>query len=139
MTPKDKILTFHDYIVKTTVYDKARASNMESDKYKDSDSHIATGLLRNHLSLCGGYSDIMSIYIARLNIPNMRISADKHVWNLIRIEDQWLHLDATWDDSVTSTGSQMLLHDYFLISTEQLMKLDNLEHNFKEDFYIEAK
>ena len=138
MTPKLKIQTFHDYIIKTTVYDKARANNMNSDKYKDSESHTAKGLLKNHISLCGGYSDIMSIYIHRLSIPNIRISADKHVWNLIRLEDKWLHLDATWDDPVTSTGSQILLRDYFLIDSERLAKLDTVEHNYNKEFYKEA-
>ena len=117
MTDKEKIQTFHDYIINTTKYDKDRANNMNNEEYKNSESHTANGLLKNHLALCGGYSDIMSIYISQLNIPNIRISADKHVWNLVYIDNKWLHLDATWDDPVTNTGAQILIHDYFLIDT----------------------
>lgn len=139
LTNKQKIQKIHDYVIKTTRYDKDRASNMNSDKYKNSNSHTATGLLKNHLSLCGGYSDIMSIYMSRLEMPNIRISADKHVWNLVYIDGAWLHLDATWDDPVTNTGAQILIHDYFLINTTQLLKNDSIEHNFNKNFYIEAK
>lgn len=138
MTNKEKIKTFHDYIINNTKYDKERANNMNSEEYKNSESHTANGLLKNHLALCGGYSDIMSIYISQLNIPNTRISADKHVWNLVYLDEKWLHLDATWDDPVTNTGSQILIHDYFLIDTNTLFKFDNHEHNYNKNFYKEA-
>ncbi len=135
----DKIKTFHDYIINTTVYDKDRANNMNSEEYKKSESHTAIGLLKNHIALCGGYSDIMSIYLSKLGIQNIRISADKHVWNLVYLNNKWLHLDATWDDPVTNTGSQILIHDYFLIDTNTLLKTDSHEHNYNQNFYKEAK
>ena len=138
MNDEQKILAFHDYIINTTKYDKDRASDLNNKNYKNSNSHTAVGLLKNHVALCGGYSDIMSIYISQLNIPNTRISADKHVWNLVYINDNWLHLDATWDDPVTNTGSQIIIHDYFLINSNTLFKLDNHEHNYNRNFYIEA-
>ena len=139
MSDKDKIKAFHDYIINTTRYDKNRANDMYNKEYKDSESHTANGLLKNHIALCGGYSDIMSIYMSRLNIPNMRISADKHVWNLVYMDGKWLHLDATCDDQVTNTGSQILLHDYFLINSITLKKKDGKEHNFNPNIYLEAK
>ena len=138
LSNKDKIKAFHDYIINTTKYDKDRASNMNNKEYSNSESHTANGLLKNHIALCGGYSDIMSIYLSKINIPNMRISADKHVWNLVNIDGKWLHLDATWDDPVTNTGSQILLHDYFLIDSNTLLKKDTTEHNFNKNIYLET-
>ena len=138
MTDVQKLQAFHDYIINTTKYDKERASNMDNKSYKDSISHTANGLLKNHVALCGGYSDIMSIFAAKLNIPNMRISADKHVWNLMYVNNQWLHLDATWDDPITNTGSQILIEDYFLIDSNTLYSKDSQEHNYNKTFYKEA-
>lgn len=138
MTDTQKILAFHDYIINTTKYDKDRANNLNGKTFKNSDSHTAYGLMRNHVALCGGYSDIMSIYITSLNIPNIRISSEKHVWNLVFIGNRWLHLDATWDDPVTQTGSQILMHDYFLIDTPTLFRYDVQEHNYNKNFYREA-
>lgn len=136
-TAYDKILAVHDYIINNTKYDIERAKNMDSPDYINSKTHTAYGLLNENKALCGGYSDIMSIYIHSLNINNIRISGSKHVWNLVNI-DGWKHLDTTWDDPVTNTGVDMLLHDYFLITTEELRFADEVEHKFNKDVYIEA-
>lgn len=133
----DKIKAVHDYIINNTKYDMARADNMNSPEFTNSRTHTAYGLLHDKKSLCGGYSDLMSIYMHRLNIKNIRISGNNHVWNLVEL-DGWKHLDATWDDPVTNTGENMLLHDYFLITTDELRKADEIEHQFNKDIYIEA-
>ena len=136
-TNKDKILAFHDYVVVNSKYDSERANNMDSAKYKDSQSHTAYGLLKDKLALCGGYSDIMAIYIDTLGIDNIRISGNNHIWNLVNI-DGWKHLDATWDDPLTNTGEEILLHDYFLITTEQLKEYDAIIHEYDKEVYKEA-
>ena len=79
----------------------------------------------------------MSIYIHKLNIKNYRITGSNHIWNLVYLND-WTHLDVTWDDPVTKTGEDLLIHDYFLISTEELKKADAVEHQFNANIYSEA-
>ena len=130
---------FHDYIINNTKYDIERADDVNSEQYKDSPSHTAYGIVKNHVALCGGYSDIMAIYLNKLNIKNIKIAAKLHVWNLVYFNDEWLHLDVTWDDPVTNTGQDLLITEYFLINTDTLLKLDNVEHLFDELIYIEAK
>lgn len=139
MDPKEKIKAFHDYIINYTTYDIERASNMNNEIYKNSNTHTAYGLLQQKKSLCGGYSDIMSIFLYQLDIPNIRISANNHVWNLVYINNNWLHLDATWDDPVTNTGVQLLIYDYFLIPYQTLLQTDPVEHKFNQEIYLEAK
>ncbi len=139
MNEKEKIKAFHDYIVNYTAYDFERANNMNSPEFDNSTSHTAYGLLETKKALCGGYSDIMSIFLNQLGIPNIRISADNHVWNLLFLENKWYHLDVTWDDPVTNTGEQLLIYDYFLIPYETLLTTDPIEHKFNADIYIEAK
>lgn len=134
----DKILLFHDYIINNTVYDVERASKVNDDVYNDSPSHTAYGVVTNKLALCGGYSDIMAIYLNKLNIKNIKIAAKLHVWNLVYLNDEWYNLDVTWDDPVTNTGIQLLIHEYFLINKDKLLELDNVEHNFNSTIYIEA-
>lgn len=137
MSDKDLILAFHDYIINYTQYDIDRAENMNDVIYKDSTTHTAYGLLENRKALCGGYSDLMSIFLSKLGINNLRISGDNHVWNLLYL-DEWLHLDMTWDDPVTNTGEAFLIHDYFLITTNELSKADSIEHKYNTNIYIEA-
>ena len=51
----------------------------------------------------------------------------------------WLHLDLTWDDPVTSTGEDVVDYDYFLVTSEELNKLENEQHTFDESIYLELK
>lgn len=133
-----KIKLFHDYLINNSVYDKARADAIEQgNDTSSSNSHKANGPLIDGSSLCSGYSDAMKIYLDKLKIQNYKISNNNHIWNLVKIGDSWLHLDLTWDDPVTNTGENLLLHKFFLIDTDTLLKLDPNGHNFNKDYYPE--
>ena len=108
----DKIKLFHDYIVNNTIYDQNN-----NDK---SNTAYGYNLITTGKAICGGYSDIMSIYLNTLGIQNYKITSENHVWNLVNIDGIWYHLDVTWDDPVASDGKQYLLHNFFLISTSEL-------------------
>lgn len=136
MTTNDKIKVFHDYIINNTKFDTAIENSLDR---LNSSSYTAYGLLIDHLAICGGYTDTMAIYLNKLNIKNYRISTTEHVWNLVNLDNSWLNLDVTWDDPVTSDGSDMLMYDYYLISTSDMLNKDTTQHNFNQDVYIEAK
>ena len=124
----DKIKLFHDHIVNITKYDSEYSK----------DSYTAYDLLTTGKSICGGYSDIMSIYLNMIGLQNYKINSENHIWNLVNLEGTWYHLDATWDDPVDGEN-QYLLHNFFLIPTNELHKLDVVEHNFDSNVYQEAK
>lgn len=129
MNNYDKIKLFHDHIVNNTIYDKDKAN----DKY------TAYDLLTSGFAICGGYSDIMAIYLNILGIQNYKVTSLNHIWNLVNLDGVWYHLDVTWDDPVASDGNQYLIHNFFLISTSDLHKLDKVEHNFDINVFVEAK
>ena len=125
-----KIRTIHDYIINTTKYDEAQI-------YPDSSN--AYGLFMNGYAVCGGYSDAMSFFLIKMGIPNIKISNESHIWNLVKIDDSWYHLDLTWDDPVTSDNSDILDHIFFMIDTQTLKSMDTKEHSFNENIFLEAK
>ena len=129
MSTYDKIKTFHDYIINNYSYD-------ENKSYK---SYSAYTLITKGKAICGGYSDLIAIYLNRLGVKNYKISSATHIWNFVNVDDVWYHLDATWDDPVASDGKPHLLHNFFLIKTSELHKLDNKEHNFDLNIYKEAQ
>ena len=140
MSVRDKIKAFHDYLINNSIYDKKRASAIESGQdIEGNNSHKANGPLIDGMALCSGYSDAMKIYLDKLGVPNYKISNSNHIWNLVHLDGQWLHLDLTWDDPVTSDGSNILLHRFFLITTDELHKLDPTGHNFNIEYYPEAE
>ncbi len=139
MTDKEKIKAFHDYIINNSVYDEERATNIEkgNDTNYKYNSHKANGPLLEGKALCSGYSDAMKLFLDDLGIKNYKISNKNHIWNLVYLDGKWLHLDLTWDDPVTSDHSNMLLHKFFLINTDELLKLDNTNHEFNKEYYLE--
>lgn len=128
MSDIDKIKAFHDFIINSTVYDE----NLVNSNY------TAYDLIITGKSICGGYSDVLAIYLNMLGIQNYKIASDNHIWNLVKINDKWYHIDMTWDDPVSNDGKQYLLHNFFMITTNELFKLDNIEHNYNKNIYLEA-
>lgn len=86
MTKEEKIKAIHDYIINETKYDKKRADN----KVKEYQSDTAYGALIEHRAICGGYSDAMKLFLERLGIESYKISSENHIWNLVRLDNQWV-------------------------------------------------
>ena len=129
----ENIKIFHDYIINNTKYDKDNKSGKSTLS-----SSGAYGVLFDGVGICSGYADAMSLFLDKLHVKNYRISSDTHVWNLVYVEGSWKHLDLTWDDPITDDGSNILEHEYFLISYDELKKKEDDEHDFDETIYKEA-
>lgn len=134
MTAKDKIKVIHDYIINNTEYDSLKTSNINDTTYK---SNTAYGVLIEGYGICSGYSDAMKLFLDRLNIVNYKVSNDQHIWNLVLLDEEWLHLDLTWDDPVSDKN--VTRDNYFLISTKNLEMLDDGVHYFNSTVFSEAK
>lgn len=146
-TDYEKIKIIHDYIINNTKYDVERNQNKDSNYL----SYIAYGPLFEHMATCNGYTDLMAIFLTKFNIKNYKIATTKesissssngHIWNAVYLNNQWLHLDLTWDDPVSDDGKDYLYHKYFLIDTTTLNKVDSgkveiEEHNFDKNYYLE--
>ena len=131
MTDYEKILAVHDYIINTTVYD---VDCLENELTCDND-HDAIGVLFDHNAVCEGYAHAMDIMLRALRIPTFKVSSQVHQWNAVYYDGTWYHLDATWDDPVTHNGTNLLEHDYFLITTTELEILDDTDiHDFNTKF-----
>lgn len=132
---RTNIKNIHDYIINNTKYDSDKAENRAS-KYR---SDVAYGPLFQGYAVCGGYTDLMELFLERLGVKSYKVSSDSHVWNAVLVDNVWYHLDLTWDDPVASDGTEYLEHDYFLISTPKLSDLDTTQHTFNQNVYKELK
>ena len=133
MSTKDKIKALHDYIINNTNYDILKSKNIKDKTYK---SNTAYGVLIQGYGICSGYSDTMAIFLNKLNIINYKISNDDHIWNLVHLNNEWLHLDLTWDDPVSEKN--ITRDNYFLINTKNLESLKDDNHNFNKNIFKEA-
>lgn len=145
----ENLKRIHDYIINNTKYDVVRNDTGNSE-YK---SYSAYGPAIEGYATCNGYADLMAIILSKLNYENYKIATTAeeisyesrgHVWNAVKIGDEWLHLDLTWDDPVSTDGKDYLYHKYFLVTTEELKTADSgnvkvEEHNFNPSIYREFK
>ncbi len=136
MTNEMKIKTIHNYIINNTKYD-TKYNNNPLDK--NTKSNTAYGPLFNKVSLCGGYTDLMELFLEKMNIKSYKISSEKHIWNYAYVNNSWKHLDLTWDDPVTNTGKNLLEYNYFLINTQKIKALNDKQHIYDKSLYLEAK
>ena len=133
MTTTQKLKIIHDNIIDTTKYDTLKSKNINDMTYK---SNTAIGVLLEGYGICSGYSDAMGIFLDKLGIDNYKISNDTHIWNLVKVNNKWLHIDLTWDDPIYK---QNLNRDtYFLITTAELEKLNDNTHSFNKTVFKEA-
>ena len=133
MSNEDKIKEAHNYIINNSKYDSDRSDN-NIVKYK---SDTAYGTLLEGYSLCGGYTDAMELFLEDMNIKSYKISSENHVWNAVYLNNTWYHLDLTWDDPITTDGSNILEYNFFLITTSELDALEAEQHNYDRNVYSE--
>ena len=133
MGTKEKIRIIHDYIINNADYDILKTKNKDDNTYRSS---TAYGVLLQGYGICSGYSDAMAIFLDKLNIINYKISNDQHIWNLVYLDGEWLHLDLTWDDPISD--SNITRDNYFLISTKNLETLDDGVHYYNKSIFTEA-
>ncbi len=134
MSTRDKIKAIHDYIINHTEYDTLKTKNINDKTYH---SNTAYGVLIEGYGICSGYSDAMKLFLDKLNIINYKISNDQHIWNLVYLDGNWLHLDLTWDDPVSYKN--ITRDNYFLIDTKTLKELNDDVHYYDVNVFKEAK
>lgn len=145
----DKLKKIHDYIINNTKYDEVRneTGNSEYESYK------ATDTLLKHYATCNGYTDTMAIILSKLGFKNFKVATTPeeisyestgHIWNAVYFNNNWVHIDLTWDDPVSDDGKDYIYHKYFLVNNEEMAQADSgevkiEEHNFDKTIYQEFK
>ena len=102
-------------VVERCGYDSETASGKE----KKWQSYTAYGALVDGSAVCEGYSRAMQLLLNTLNVECRLVNGvagnTNHMWNLVKIEGEWYHLDATWNDQ-----QEVVLYDYFNLTDEMI-------------------
>ena len=137
MTDYDKELAIHDYLVKNISYTYIRKKEgFTSPKYS------AYGALVNHQAVCQGYAEAFELMCACCGIKCHLVSGEAtndegtagHAWNMVQLEDNWYHVDVTWDDPIPEKYQSGISHEYFNISDNQISK----DHDWNKSDYPEC-
>ena len=125
-----KALLIHDYIVDNSRY------NMDDINIRmDWVNHVAYGILVEHSGVCQSYAEAARLLFQAAGIECFYVTGtghgENHAWNCIQLDGEWYMMDTTWDDPVTSDGSDVKLYDYFNITSNQL----RADHAWNESDY----
>ncbi len=118
--PLEKLLAIHDKMVETCEYDDLinNITPMHGDH-----SYHAYGFFYNNTAVCQGYAEAFYMIASKLGIETnfCRSASLNHIWNYVKFDGKWYHVDVTWDDPVSYTGAATIKasHDNFLISDEK--------------------
>ena len=111
----------HDWIIDNLNYNS-------SAKYKNS----IYGALLEKEAVCEGYARTYKYFLDSLGIENILVvgvatnpsgQTEDHMWNYVKMNDNWYVVDTTWDDPIVHGGGTIgydIKHRYFLIGSSDL-------------------
>ncbi|NMA66527.1 MAG: hypothetical protein GX957_09855 [Clostridiaceae bacterium] len=122
MSDYEMELALHDYLIQFCQYDK--------NGYEKSDippeSYNAYGALCLGTAVCEGYAEAMKLLLNRVGIECQIITGtandEKHAWNIVKIDGETYHLDATYNDPVLSDGTSTIRYHYFNLTDMEIEK-----------------
>lgn len=125
MSDREKIRAVHDWIVNNTMYDY---QNYLHDSIPDI-SYEMEGVMLRGVAVCSGYAKAFDYFMYVMGIEDEYLTgvassggtSDGHAWNRVWVDGNWAYVDCTWDDPISNTGN-VLRHDYFLISYEDISR-----------------
>lgn len=112
----DIALWLHDYICLHFAYD---ADLKVSDVYN---------FLKGGKGVCQAYVLLYMELMTRMGISCDYVTSTqmRHIWNVVKIDGKWYHVDLTWDDALPDTPGRAR-HDTFLCSDVALKKVGHTD------------
>lgn len=113
------------------------------DNYSYGNDASAYNMLKTGKGVCEAYTKLFSSILEKKNIEVHHIRSNKmnHAWNLVKLNNKWLHIDVTWDDT-TSSNKYYLLTDHEMNNSDHYGWVDVSSTTLKLDqfkvliFYI---
>ncbi len=128
-------LNLHDYICNNVTY--VTEGELINTAY---------GALVNGKALCEGYSRAMQLLCQEFKIPVTLVcgkatdpqtkKTENHMWNVVQLDKEWYHVDATWDDADEHGIS---LHNYFNMTDKVIYETHTADPDFKETSSADIK
>lgn len=119
MTDLEKALYVHDRLALDFSYDTRVHSSDESVSCQT--NFNIYGFFRDNTGVCQAYSGAYKYILSKLGIQSRIVTSYEmgHAWNVVQIDGNWYHVDATWDDPEPDRQGNVH-HEYFLLSDQQM-------------------
>ena len=142
----EKELYLHDKIATMCKYYKYEDINKIPEE-----CHNIYGCVVSKSAVCDGLSKALQVALDKAGIESIIVSgslqSELHAWNLVKLDEDWYHVDITSDKSLDKdfkNDASVVTHSYFNITDDKIQKtntIDNKESlpkatNTKYNYYI---
>ena len=101
MTTYEKALALHNWVIDNVEYDDVDGPGGEG--------HSAYDAIVLGRGVCQAYATGYAALLDAAGITNAYEYGYDHVWNLVQMNDQWYHIDCTWNDSTSKSNTYLFL------------------------------
>ena len=79
-------------------------------------SHTLYGALVDKVPVCDGYSKAFKFLLSKVGVDSLMVTSTymNHAWNLVKIDQDYYHVDVTWNDDDAGVGT--VTYQYFVAS-----------------------
>lgn len=130
----EKVVAAHDYIVENCRYNKDAIDN---DTLTD-DDFSPYGVFVKGVAVCEGYAEAFKMLMDIAGIDCIIVTGTvndgvAHAWNMVKLENDWYHVDVTFDDPEPETDEIVYL--YLNVSDKVIEK----DHTWNKNMTPEAE
>lgn len=123
---QQRVLAIHDHLIESANY-------AEVDTPAD---HTPYNILLEGRGVCDGYAYAAKLLLDAADIENEIVTGTaaggEHRWNLVKIGENWYHMDVTWDDPVSPDGREHHTYNYYLKGDAVM----NIDHQWQGEYPI---
>lgn len=144
MSAYDAAIRIYVRVIQTVDYDTVSLKKQKQnggEKAGEIDTlRTICGVFLNQKAVCEGYARAVQYLLQKCGIECAEAAGTiqkedgetggGHAWNLLKIDGEYYHLDATWDDSsdtIQSVKKTDFGFDYFCVTTEEILRTRSME------------
>lgn len=133
-----KVKKIHDFIVKKNQYNTGDESNM-SGGYS---IYHPSSIIYGQGGVCNAYASLFKLLADGAGLESTIVTGNSlqngedHMWNMVKVDGNYYHIDTTWDDPIIDFNSgevvnleDFVIYDYFLKSDQEIQKSRSIDED----------